>query len=191
MPSYDLLLLTTPYYIYIWANPETMVMYFLMKWTFFCQPQIDEAIAAGCKCGIPFECTGICLDKNRPLFDKNTLVQWDGEEEKCKDVDKIIKKKKIDDEEECRELGRQAIQAGCQCGETTPMPSTSPSMTTPTVSPSLRPTFKPVPLPPSWTDETDDQTDDSAPSPTPSDSSPSKQKISFIAIFAVCSALLF
>ena len=156
-----------------------------------CQPQIDEAIAAGCKCGIPFECTGICLDKNRPLFDKNTLVQWDGEEEKCKDVDKIIKKKKIDDEEECRELGRQAIQAGCQCGETTPMPSTSPSMTTPTVSPSLRPTFKPVPLPPSWTDETDDQTDDSAPSPTPSDSSPSKQKISFIAIFAVCSALLF
>ena len=152
-----------------------------------CQPQIDEAIAAGCKCGIPFECTGICLDKNRPLFDKNTLVQWDGEEEKCKDVDKIIKKKKIEDEEECLELGRQAIQAGCQCGETTPMPSSSPSMATPTVPPSLRPTRQPVPLPPSWTDETDD----SAPSPTPPSSSPSKQKISLIAIFAVCSALFF
>lgn len=110
-----------------------------------CVSRIDEYLAAGCKCGIPFDCPGVCLNpNNNKIFNKNIEVTnpTTGSLEKCGDIDKN-NKDTIIDEEICRERGFEVVQAGCQCGETTSSPSMAPSLTpVPSTSlPSSIPTF--------------------------------------------------
>jgi hypothetical protein len=109
-----------------------------------CVARLDEYLAAGCKCGIPFNCPGICLNpNNNKIFDKNVEVNdpSTGVLDKCGDIDK--NNKDVIDEEICRDRGFEAIQAGCQCGDTTPSPTTAPTLTSAptTSSPSSAPTF--------------------------------------------------
>lgn len=110
-----------------------------------CVAGLDEALAAGCRCGPPFNCPGICLNpNNNKVFDKQVEVTLPstGVTDRCGNIDKN-NKNNIIDEEICRDLGMEAIQAGCQCGVTTSSPTMSPTMTpAPTTSmPSQSPTF--------------------------------------------------
>jgi len=114
-----------------------------------CSAAINEALAGGCRCGEPIKCKGICPNKERKLFDKNTniIVPWTGKEQKCGDVDKQIKD--LIDEITCLQRRDESIQAGCQCGDTTDSPSMMPSISAaPTVVASAAPTGVPTGSPP-------------------------------------------
>lgn len=115
-----------------------------------CAAKIDEGLAAGCRCGEPIKCKGICPDKDRKLFDKKfeITVPWTGEVEECDKVEKAMKDEIID-EIVCLERAVEAIEAGCQCGATSESPSMMPSVSmAPTVTASAAPTSMPTPTPP-------------------------------------------
>mmetsp|Transcript_24598 Transcript_24598/g.60338 ORF Transcript_24598/g.60338 Transcript_24598/m.60338 type:complete len:664 (-) Transcript_24598:95-2086(-) len=115
-----------------------------------CSAKIDEVLAAGCRCGEPIKCGGICPNKERKLLDKKTeiTVPWTGQKQKCGDVEKAMKDEIID-EIICLERRNDAIQAGCQCGETTESPSMMPSISAaPSQTASANPTNLPTATPP-------------------------------------------
>ncbi|CAJ1948007.1 unnamed protein product [Cylindrotheca closterium] len=115
-----------------------------------CTDSINEALAAGCRCGEPKKCDGICPNKDRKLFDKKfeITVPWTGELEECDKVEKEMKDTIID-EIVCLERREGAIQAGCQCGETTESPSMMPSISAaPSRAASSNPTGVPTGTPP-------------------------------------------
>lgn len=104
-----------------------------------CVAKLDEALVAGCRCGVPYDCLGICPPNNNKLFDKKVIATLpDGTSAKCGDIDKDIAATIID-EILCLEKGREAIQAGCQCGDTTPSPTNFPTISfEPTRMPTTR-----------------------------------------------------
>ena len=115
-----------------------------------CSDGIAEALAAGCRCGEPIKCPGICPNKDRKLFDKKAkiIVPWTGREQECDKVDKEIKDTIID-EIICLERSVEANKAGCQCGPTSESPSMAPSLSfAPTMTASASPTGVPTVAPP-------------------------------------------
>eukprot|EP00980_Cylindrotheca_fusiformis_P023249 scaffold10287_cov117-Cylindrotheca_fusiformis.AAC.1 len=109
-----------------------------------CVSRLDEILAAGCKCGTPVECAGICLNPNNDkLFEdfREVTNPSTGEKQTCGEIEKDLQDNVID-KEICEERAFAAVKAGCQCGFSTKSPSSSPTFVT--QAPSASPTFNSV-----------------------------------------------
>lgn len=84
-----------------------------------CSESQTVARDAGCKCGIPIVCDGICdTSSGQVLYNPGFQVTIGENTQPCATFDSQIKVIQLQDE--CDDASQEALDAGCRCGEPVP-----------------------------------------------------------------------
>jgi hypothetical protein len=79
-----------------------------------CANMAKKVEDAGCKCGVPIKCPGVCLQDGDSLLNPHLDVVVDGQTEKCEFFESLAQE--VIDGDICTEMAEKAAKAGCRCG---------------------------------------------------------------------------